>query len=291
MLAVTVVVALAAIPPPVLAPLHTLPERAQDSRFPELEQLYSDDKPEEGLKRAEALLVTHPQDVELLVLAARFVYEIGERHKRDAAFDKVGLYTKMVRFLEMAQARAPNDARVGWGLGVAKARLSTTKGVLSSLSMAKDVEALWLRAAEAEPRYTSLKGEENLPCDAHLTLGVFYRLLPDWWLVQMVAGTRGDIDKALVWLNRAVQCAPDTIRSRKELGVAYLCAAERKSDAALRAQAAPHFAHALALSPVHETERIDQRHIRVLQAQPQQACAYSRDGQQKLDEAAVPAKR
>jgi hypothetical protein len=69
--------------------------------------------------------------------------------------------------------------------------------------------------------------------------------------------------------------------------VAYLCAASRKGDATLAAQAAPHFARALALTAAHETERIDQAHIRMLQASPDQACGYSRDGQQRLDEAAV----
>jgi hypothetical protein len=266
----------------------SLPAHASESRWPTLEAHYANDRHDEGLREAKALLEQHPDDVELLALYARFLYEEGERHKRDGAVDKRALYKEMVRALSRARALAPTDARVGWGLGIAKARLGTTQGVLSSLSMAKEIESLWLEAARSDVRYVSLNGEEKLPCDAFLTLGIFYRLIPDWWIVEVVAGTRGDVDKALVWLKKANQCAPEAVRTHKELGVGLLCAAERKDDPALVEEAKQAFAKGLAIAARFHTERVDHQDMRRLLTTTKGACGYSRDGQQTLDESAVP---
>jgi hypothetical protein len=260
-----------------------LPAQAKDSRWPALEARYSHDQHEEGRREAKALLVQHADDVELHVLYARFLYEVGERHQRDDAFDKLGLYTEMVTVLTRARQLAPGDARVGWGLGIAKARLGTTQGVLSSLSMAKEIEDLWLQAATSDVHYVSLSGEENLPCDAYLTLGIFYRLIPDWWIVEAVAGTRGNVDKALMWLQKARACAPDAVRMHKELGVGLLCAAERKGDPSLVTTARGHFTRGLAMTARFHTEQLDHRDMKRLMTQTSDACGYSRDGQQSLD--------
>jgi|GEM_PF-596891 len=266
------------------APFVKLPERAQESRHIDLERLYSDDKPEEGLKQTEARLKQHPNDPELHLLLARFLYEIGERKKRDSDFDKEGLYERMVHHMERAQELVPGDPRIGWGLGLAHARLATTRGILSSLKSATRIESLWLAAAQKEAKYVSLQREEELPCDAFLSLGIFYRMLPDWWLVKLLAGTRGDLDKALVWLDKANTCSPKKIRVMKELGVAQLCAGKKKNDDKLIAQGKATLTAMLPIEPVHETEVIDLRHARMLIKEPKKACGYSRDGQQKLDE-------
>ena len=266
----------------------SLPTHASESRWPTLEAAYASDRHDEGLREAKALLALHPDDVELLALYARFLYEEGERHKRDGAVDKRALYEEMVQTLSKAQALSPTDARVGWGLGIAKARLGTTRGVLSSLSMAREIERLWLEAARSDVRYVSLNGEEKLPCDAYLTLGIFYRLIPDWWIVEVVAGTRGDVDKALLWLRRANQCAPEAVRTHKELGVGLLCAAERRDDPTLVQEAQQAFARGLAIAPRFHTERIDHQDMRRLLTTTKGACGYSRDGQQTLEESAVP---
>ena len=134
----------------------------------------------------------------------------------------------------------------------------------------------------------SLNGEEKLPCDAYLTLGIFYRLIPDWWIVEVVAGTRGDVDKAVSWLKKANACAPEAVRTHKELGVGLLCAAERKDDDSLIAEARQTFARGLAITPRFHTERVDHQDMRRLMTQTTGACGYSRDGQQTLDESAVP---
>jgi hypothetical protein len=160
------------------------------------------------------------------------------------------------------------------------ARLGTTKGVLSSLFLARGVEADWLAATEGT--YASLGGEEVLPTDAYHALGVFYRLVPDWWIVQVIAGTRGSLDKSLEMHEKAV-AGRASIDALKELGVTELCIAETRDDQAMRARAMATFDRALGMPAHGDKHKLDQDHIRRMKADPSMACEYSRDGQQDLD--------
>jgi hypothetical protein len=261
-----------------------MPARAEDSRHLDLERLYHEDKPKLGVAKTRARLREHPDDVELYVLLARFLYEIGERHARDSDFDKEGLYAEMVKLLEHAREKRPGDARIGWGLGVAKARLATTRGVLASLFMGREIEKLWLEAAIAGSEYRSLGGEEELPCDAYLTLGIFYRLVPDWWIVKVISGTRGDLDESVRWLEKADRCSPGKVRVLKEVGAGQLCFANKRDDPKMLAKGKATLRRALKGKAAQHSDRVDLRHARLLLADPDRACGYSRDGQQKLDE-------
>lgn len=261
-------------------------------RHPDLEALYVAQRHDEGLRRAREKLAASPDDAHLYGHAARFLYEIGERTRRtDRSVDKRALYEEMHALLERGLALEPDHPQLLFGLGIAKARLGTTKGVLASLSMAKDIEALWSKAAASGYRYRSAGGEQQLPCDAMLSLGIFYRMVPDWWIVEAIAGTRGDLDRALRLLEAADRCGPDRIRTLKELGAARLCFAERRGDDAVRAQGVAALRRVIALPPRFATERIDVRHARMLLEDPSLACGYSRDGQQELDEKALAASR
>jgi hypothetical protein len=251
----------------------------------DLEVLYDQGKVDEGLKEAKAQLAQHPEDLDLYWHAARFMFEVGERFDRnDKSIDKVDWYEEMIGIFEAGLARDPTNAHLLFGYGIAKGRLGTTRGVLASLFMAKDVEAAWLAAAQSSYRYSSIRGQEQLPCDAHLCLGIFYRLVPDSFIVEMLGGTRGSLEKSLAELERSDRCGPDRIGTLKELGVSQLCKGEKSKDEALVVAGRATLLRARALAPEGDTDVTDLRHIDMLLANPKLACGYSRDGQQDLDE-------
>ena len=163
----------------------------------DLEVLYDQGKMDEGLKQAKAELALHPEDPELYWHTARFMFEVGERFDRtDKTIDKVAWYENMVHVIQRGLQRDPKNPHLLFALGIAKGRLGTTKGVLASLFMAKDVESAWLATASSSYRYSSIRGQEQLPCDAYLCLGIFYRLVPDSFVVDLIGGTRGSLDKS-----------------------------------------------------------------------------------------------
>ena len=254
----------------------------------DLELLYTANKHEEGVKLAKARQAENPDDIDLYWHISRFLFEIGERHSRDDdTLDKNALYQEMLDWADKGLERDPDHLHLWFAKGVAKGRQSTTKGVLGLLWMLKDIEEAFLKVAESGYTYKSMGTGEHLPCHAYQTLGIFYRLVPDSWFVQMLAGTRGSLDKSLNWMEQANSCSPGRIGILKELAVSLQCiGTSRKDDASLQ-RAASLLQSAQAMNATTDTEVIDLKHIPKLLEDPSLACGYSRDGQQEREEKAM----
>lgn len=250
----------------------------------DLEVMYSQARIDEGLALARQRLAANPNDVELYRHVARFMFEQAEVVDKNAAtFDKVAHYQQMYDLLNKALTLDPGNAHLLFNRGVALGRLSTTRGVMSSIANLKSVEADWLASAGAAYRYRSLDGGESMPCSAYLTLGIFYRLVPDSWIVGVLAGVRGDLDKSLMWLEKANKCHPNRIGIVKELGVTQLCIGDLRKQPDMTVRGKATLTTVLAMPPSHTTGAIDQKHARKLIDDPSLACGYSRDGQVEID--------
>jgi hypothetical protein len=247
----------------------------------DLEVLYTAKRFEQGLALTQARLEQEPSDLALAWMEARFYYELGELHDED--FDKEAWYEQMLARVERALDLHPADPHLLFLHGLAMGRLGTTRGVLATLFYVDDVEAAWLAAEAAGTRYASLGLEEHLPCDHALVLGIFYRIIPDSWIIELITDTRGDLDKSLAYHESSCSCSPDRIRSLIERAVSELCIGHSRDDAALLARGHATLAHIQSLSPSLPTDFIDQEHAVVLAAHPELACGYSRDGMQELD--------
>ncbi|MCC7075025.1 MAG: hypothetical protein IT383_27180 [Deltaproteobacteria bacterium] len=254
-------------------------------RHPDLEALYVDGRFAEGLIEARRRIAVTPDDAHLYGHAARFLYELGElKGKAAPRAERRAIYREMLRLLEEGLRREPGHPLLLFGLGLAKARLGTTDGVLASLWMARSIEDSWRAAIASGFAYRSANGENQLPCDAMVALGIMQRMIPDWWILGVIAGTRGDLDASLALLDHADGCAPGRIRTMKERAATLLCMGTRRGDDARLAEGRALAARVAAMAPATGTERIDVRDARALASEPALACAYSRDGQQDLDE-------
>ena len=191
----------------------------------------------------------------------------------------------MLTAVEAGLKLAPGYPHLRFARGVAMGRLGTTRGVLASLFMAKDVETDWLAVAQNPTwKYSSLGGVEMLPCDAYHALGIYYRLVPDWLIVQVLAGTRGDLDKSLTWNQKSTQCKPDEVENWKETGATQLCIGQKRNDPAMTAAGIASLKKCQSLDATRPRAKLDVKHCANLIADPSLACEYSRDGQQDLDE-------
>lgn len=260
-------------------------DRAVDSRYLELEELFTRGEADKGLARTDELLKSAPDDPELLIHRFRFLFEKGERVARaDKSVDKEALYQEMLDLTTRGLALAPDHPRFLWGRGIATARLGTQRGILASLRSATEIERLWSDVAASGYTYQSLGREEVLPCDAELALGMFYRMVPDWWIVGVIAGTKGDLDRSLALVEKSDRCQPGRLRAVKELGVTQLCIAHKRGDDDMRERGIQTLTRARTFATARPTDVIDVRHTEMLQRDPSLACTYSRDGQLELDE-------
>jgi len=254
-----------------------------------LEVLYDQGRMQEGLTQVSRLRQAAPRDPELIWHEIRFRFEIAEVVPRtDRSFDKEAWYQEMVDLANEGLGLAPGHGHLLFARGIAVGRLGTTRGVLASLGSARQMEADWQAAARSGHRYRALHDQEILPCDAYLTLAMFYRLVPDWWIVETVAGTRGDLQKSVDYAQQADRCSPNRMLTLKELGASQLCLGQSRGDDAL-VQAGLGSLRRAATLPVgsQATDRVDLAHVRLLLADPSLACGYSRDGQQERDREAL----
>lgn len=252
----------------------------------DLELLYEANNFKEGERLTRQRIAQSPKDAELYWHLVRFMFENAETVERtDTSVDKEAIYEEMIAWADKGLAIDPGHPHILFARGIARGRLGTTRGVLSSLFMAKDIEQDWKAALASNYTYEALNRSEVLPCDANNTLGIFYRLVPEWWIVQVIGGTRGDLDKSVAYLQAANKCSPNRIGIIKELGVAQICRGQKRNQPQDVAAGFADLKRALALPATTPTDTIDQDHVRKVLADPEMACEYSRDGQADLDKA------
>lgn len=230
-------------------------------------------------------------------MIARSEYDIGEvlsRTPEEAQkneTERLKLYEDGIKISTTCVEKvAPADGNCWFWRATSMGRRSTAKGILNSLFTAKDVEKDWLKALALNPQYKTAGGEPQVN-NIRYGLGVFYRMVPDSWLVKLVAGVRGDIRKGAQYFRDAVATEPYRIELRKELAVALLCLHDRDGDAAAASEARTHLEQILAGKydgpDPRNTDATDKRHARELLNDPSIACGYSRDGVQDLDESKI----
>ncbi len=262
---------------------------------PEVEQAeaqFSGGDPSGSAATLTAYVASHPDDPEALWRLARALYEKGELMSAQGRPDseRLPLYGQAQSYAHHAQEVAPNSGLGYMWEGVALGRVATSKGILSQLFTADDMEKLWLKALSLPAPYASASGNSTFPGDAYNALGQFYRLCPDWAAMKWIAGTRGDIDKSVDYQRRLVAAEPQRIEGVKELGVSLLCKGYKQDDEAAKAEGRKYLKLASELPTKNPVDRIDHGQIPTILAREADACDYSRDGYEDTSESAYKGK-
>jgi hypothetical protein len=106
----------------------------------------------------------------------------------------------------------------------------------------------------------------------------FYRVAPEWAGVEWLIGTRGDKDRALDYIQRAIAISPMRLDYRLERGVVLTCIGVERGDAAALERGRRELVKVRTMPHHLGTDAVDQRNAEILLAKPELACGYSRDG-------------
>lgn len=243
---------------------------------------------EESIKSAQEALKYRPKDHLVRAMICLDYYEIAEKldvRKSDEKQWKLDIYAKMVTVAEQGIAAAPDKGECYFMRGLANARMSTTKGILSSLFSAKQIEQDWLVAVSRKSDYVTPNGE-NLEASANIALGVFYRLCPSFFLLKWTFGISGDLEKAVLYCRKASELDPTRMEIVKEYGVALITRGlDTKNNADIEAgkellRTVPTLPHRL------RTDDVDIAHSKMLLNDISLCPGYSRDEQQEISEEA-----
>ena len=160
---------------------------------------------------------------------------------------------------------------------VALGRQATTRGIMSAVRDAREMDRLLTQGIALQPSFNDGEGNSILG-NLYYAGAVFYRIVPDWWWLRFFTGVRGDKEKSLSYARRAVEISGVRVDYRVELGAVLLCLGTAKKDERRLAEGRAVLEQARVLDDFLGTDPIDKQHAATLIASPSLACGYSRDG-------------
>lgn len=243
---------------------------------------------EESLKNCQEALKYKPNDFLIRAMMCLDEYEIAEKldiHKSADKEKKIELYTTMLKTAEEGIKCAPEKGECYFMRGLANARMATTKGILSQLFTARQIEKDWLVAVNRPSDYTTPNGE-NLQASSCVALGVYYRLCPSFFLLKWIFGISGDLDKAVLFCKKAYELDPTRIEIVKEYGVPLITRGLDKENNG-DIEAGKDFLRKVPTLPLRlDTDSVDIVHSKMLLNDISLCPGYSRDEEQEISEEA-----
>lgn len=243
---------------------------------------------EESLKNCQEALKYKPNDFLIRAMMCLDEYEIAEKldiHKSADKEKKIELYTTMLKTAEEGIKCAPEKGECYFMRGLANARMATTKGILSQLFTARQIEKDWLVAVNRPSNYTTPNGE-NLQASSCVALGVYYRLCPSFFLLKWIFGISGDLDKAVLFCKKAYELDPTRIEIVKEYGVALITRGLDKENNG-DIEAGKDFLRKVPTLPLRlDTDSVDIVQSKMLLNDISLCPGYSRDEEQEISEEA-----
>lgn len=224
----------------------------------------------------------YPNNAKVLWLIAKNAYFRAEKMPEEATEEKAAILERGFGFAERCVEVAPNDINCLLHFGTLLGRVSTNRGIISSAANGDDVEDHWLRALQTKEHYRFPSANTSLGA-VNYGLGIFYRLVPDSWLMSLLFGVRGDIGKAVKYLQAAMKTKSDDVELYAELVAASYCKAEREDDASALKLGHDYVKQCQAKKADTPLRKISQSHCGKLRNNPALGCGYSRDKQQETD--------
>jgi len=234
------------------------------------------------LKQAMAANPANNEKAEIYWRMSRNLYDMAEGMPREAKQARMANYLQIQDLCKKCSALAPATPECYLFLSTGIGREGTQKGILNMLPRIKEVETLYLKVIELKPTYRSEHGEANTLGDAYYALGIFYRMVPDWTVVQLLYKTKGDKKKSIDMLRKAVSLEPGRIEYSKELGVALICYGQNTNNQASIDEGKKTLQKVLTMTEYKPTDKIDKDHTKMILADLKMACGYSRDAQQDV---------
>jgi tetratricopeptide (TPR) repeat protein len=224
----------------------------------------------------------YPKNSKVRWLMAKNIFFRTEVMEKEAKEVKGKLLEEGVKWAKECVEMAPKDINCLLHYGTLVGRSSTNAGIFKTLSKGAVVEGAWLGAVSTKQHYRFPSGNTSLGA-TYYGLGIYYRLVPDSWWLDLFFGIRGDINRAIKYLERALGTKADQVELYTELAAANFCKYDREDTDTAKEAANRWISRCLKLKAKDPLNEISQRHCKKLKQDPDLGCGYSRDGQQDTD--------
>jgi hypothetical protein len=250
---------------------------------------YADDvMPEPILKRQleiiESMSAKEPAWVDGLWMVADSAFQLGASYtdQKDLPFAR-SVFVRGQKSAEKCIAKTPDHPICALFLGAMLGKIASIDGIFSSLKKAKQVETLWLSVVNSKYNYRF--GEaSSLQGNVRYALGMFYRLVPDFFLMKWLFDVKGDINKSVMYHKDAIAVDPPTPCSKIMLAASLLCSVKGDTKEANGQEGLKHLRDARRMPAKSMVSKACQNDIARLEIDPGKACGYETARQQETSE-------
>lgn len=145
----------------------------------------------------EKVLKAHPKWLDGYWMVSGELFQLSATWDGSADLDESRkLLIKAIHYSETCLKLDPKHPLCKMGLGGSLAKVGTIDGVFASLKVASRVEDLWMDVLNSPYNYQYTK-EISLQGAVRYALGIFYRLVPDVFVLKWMFGVQGDLDKSI----------------------------------------------------------------------------------------------
>ncbi len=263
-------------------------EKSCDELIAKSEQLWMDQKFDESDEPLEIVMKQCPKLSDPYWRKARNIYDRQEAVPREQRAEKKELlrqYKELENLADKCIDRDENDGNCLLWKGAAIGRTGTTKGILTMLWVAEDVEKAWLKAETLKPTYRAKDGSASTKADIYYALGMYYRVVPEWmrhFPLKQIFGTHGDKEKSVEYQRKTVAIEPQRIEFHKELAASLICYGTSYDKPEAVEEGKKLLIGLQSLPVLKDSDKIDKDHAKTLLKDLSLACGYQRDKQQEV---------
>ena len=275
-----------------IVPLAGAVEKSCDELIAESEQLWMESKFDESDSPLDQVMKQCPKLSAPYWRKARNIYERQEAVPREKRAEKKVLLKQYKELENLADKCIELDEKDGncwlWK-GAAIGRTATTKGILTTLWVAEDVEKAWLTGEPLKPAYRSKDGSASTLADIYYALGMYYRVVPEWlrhFPLKQIFGTHGDKAKSVEYQRKALKIEPQRIEFHKELAASLICYGNSYDKPEAIEEGKKLLIGLQSLPVLKDSEKVDKDHAKLLLSDLSLACGYQRDKQQEVSKEA-----
>ena len=268
-------------------------KKAQYKRWQQLEAIAKKDglgqkNLQERMKILKPIVDRNPGWVDGQWLYANTLMQYGETLSADDEKGKAKTRKYLVQAKDYSKKcldQKPNHAICKFFYGAAVGKIGTVDGIMSSLGKGKIVLNSWLDVYNSKTNYVFSDGY-SLQGLTRYALGIFYRVVPDFFLLRWFFDISGDIDKSVKMHKEAIAFKGGKGPcSQMMYAVAMLCKSEGEKSHPMTGQAFGVLDKiAAADSKGNESAMVCINDAPKLKAKPSDACGYTKAQVQKRDE-------
>lgn len=165
-------------------------------------------------------------------------------------------------------------------LGAMIGKIASLDGIYSAVKKAERLEQLWLDVIRSKYNYNLGRGL-SMQGSARYALGMFYRLVPDFFLVKWLFGVRGDIKKSIEYHREALAIDSPTSCGKIMLAASLFCSVSGDLKTSEGQEAMRHLREGKHLPAKNLVTKACQNDIEKIEKDPGIACGYETARQQE----------